>query len=420
MARNRPSRFLLIAGVLSCAVLLMAGCGGGSIGQGASKVRITVSFTTGADERRALEAVADEFMRDHPGILVKPIYITGGYYDKVKTMVAGHNAPDIMWMGQGFAEFATRGAFLPIDNLYGHIDPDDYYMEVVNWYKLNGKLYGFPYGVDFRCIFYNKDLFDDAGVPYPREDWTVEEFLDTAQKLTRDIDGDGHIDQYGFQGQIPIGAYGDAILNEDHTRCLLDTPQSIRLHQLDIDLVNKYKVSPPRESELRSMGSQISFLMGRLAMWDAMNLMAIELRRTVDAFDWDIAKAPKGTEQCHWASSSGFAVARTTKHPKEAVELLKVLCGRRFVAELKGYSIPVEKAHAREMADNWQGPPAHFHYLLDMVHNMKPNPRDPDINQILDIMNRHLQRAEIGEVTVAEALEAAAAEIDQLLAERRK
>ena len=405
--------------ILSGIVLLATGCGRRS-GKGANddQITLTVSFTTGVDERYALEKVCKEFEALHPGIRVKQLYVAGGnYYDKVKVMMAGGKPPDLMWMGQGFNTFASRGAFLCIDELYGHIDPDKYYMEVVNWYKYDGKLYGFPYGVDVNCIFYNKDLFDEAGVPYPEPDWTVEKFLETAEKLTRDIDGDGRIDQYGFAGEMPIGIYGDSLLNDTYTKCLLDTPEAIRRVQLNVDLVKKYKVSAPRESELRNIGTQMAFLMGKIAMWCTMNLQLVELRRKVDAFDWDIAMMPKGTVQVTWASSSGFAVSRTTKHKKEAVELLKYLVGGRFVEELKGYSIPIVRAEARKMAENWTGPPEHFYLLLEMAKSIHPNPRVADITQIMTIMNRHIESVTIGKTPVKEAMKQATREIDNVLSE---
>ena len=379
------------------------------------KIVLTVSFTTGADERAALETVIAEFMETHPNIIVKPLYMAGRYYEKVKVMLAGGNPPDIMWMGQGFAMFATRGAFLDIDDLYGDLNPDDYYMEAVNWYKLNGRLYGFPYGVDVHNIFYNKDLFDDASVPYPDDNWTIEDFLDAAKALTQDVDGDGRIDQYGYAGELDIGVYGDSLLNDDASECTIDTSESIKLQQLNIDLVNKYKVSPPRDSDIQSLGHQVSFLMGRIAMWDTMNLQVVELRRMVDAFEWDIARIPMGSVQANWASSSGFAVSRTTKHPKEAVALLKVLSGRPFCAELAGYTIPIEKAYAREMAENWQGPPQHFPLLLKMTERMVPNPRVPAVQEMIDILSRNQQLARLGKLTVEQAMRKAKKEIDEVI-----
>ena len=381
-----------------------------------SKIKLTVSFGVQLEEIRALKAILKEFEEAHPEIVVKPMFIGGNYYDKVKVMLAGNRPADLMWMGQGFAMFASRGAFLPLDDLYGDIDTSEYYSEVLDWYRFDGKLQGFPYGVDLTFIVYNKDLFDDAGVSYPHEDWTVEEFIETAKRLTLDSDGDGRVDQYGYMGSLDQGTYGDSILSDDQTRCTLDTPESARLLQLNVDLRNKYGVSPPREHELNSMGgAEIPFLMGRIAMWQAATWNLPMLRSRVDTFEWDIAFMPIGTQRAHWASSSGFAVARTTKHPREAVALLKVLASPEMVFRMGGTSLPVRREDARTMAQEWQGPPRHYAYLLEMTKTMHPTPRVPSLYEILDTYWRNVDFAHLGKKSARECLHKATQEIDAIL-----
>jgi len=413
---------LAFCAALTLSVLLLPGCAPGDDAPSRkSKIKLTVSFGSFLDEIRALKAVLKDFEETHPDVVVKPIFIAGNYYDKVKVMLAGNKPPDLMWMGQGFAMFATRGAFLPLDDLYGHIDPDEYYAEVLDWYRFDGKLQGFPYGVDLAVIAYNKDLFDDAGVPYPTENWTVEEFLEMAGKLTIDTDGDGRIDQYGYMGDFDHGTFGDAILSPDRTRCTLDTPESARLLQLNVDLRLKYKVSPPREDALNSMGAaEIPFLMGRIAMWKAAAWYFPMLRRKIDSFDWDIAFMPTGTQRAHWASSGGFAVSRTTKHPKEAVELLKVLASPEMAFRMGGTTLPVKRDAAQRMARQWKAPPEHYAYVLEMTDYLHAMPRIPALNEILSIMYRNTDSAHLGKKTPEECLREAAREINAVLRDQRE
>ena len=407
--------------MLLLAVTLGTGCAPRDNATTAGKIKLTVALGTQLDEIRAFKQILADFNQAHPDVVVQPIFIGGNYYDKVKVMLAGNRPTDLMWMGQGFAMFATRGAFLPLDDLYGHINPDDYYAEVLDWYRFDGKLQGFPFGVDLGFIAYNKDLFDDARVPYPTENWTVDEFLDMAKKLTQDTDGDGRIDQYGYMGSLDQGTFGDSILNKDQTRCTLDTPESARLLQLNVDLRLKYNVSPPRENELNSMGgAEVPFLMGRIAMWQAYTWNLPMLRRKIDSFDWDIAFMPIGTQRAHWASSSGFAVSRTTKHPREAVELLKVLASPEMAFRMGGTSLPVKRDAAERMASQWQGPPQHYPYLLEMTRYMHPTPRIPNLYEILDIQYRNTDFAHLGKKTPEECLREAAREINAILQQQRR
>ena len=415
---------MLVSRTMSSALSVMlvlgmvtwTGCGQRDGGAPGGKTKLTVSFGAQLDEIRALKAILKKYEEAHPDVVVKPMFIGGNYYHKVKVMLAGSRPADLMWMGQGFAMFASRGAFLPLDDLYGDIDASEYYGEVLDWYRFDGKLQGFPYGVDLTFIIYNKDLFDDAGVSYPHEEWTVEEFIEIAKRLTIDSDGDGRVDQYGYMGTLDHGTYGDSILSDDQTRCTLDTPESIRLLQLNVDLRNKHGVSPPREHELNSMGgAEIPFLMGRIAMWKAASWNLPMLRSRVDSFEWDIAFMPIGTQRAHWASSSGFAISRTTKHPREAVELLKVLASPEMAFRMGGTSLPVKRDAAQRMAREWQGPPEHYAYLLEMTETMHPTPRVPALYEILDTHGRNVDLAHLGKKSARECLHKATQEINAIL-----
>ena len=415
---------LASAGILAIAILsvsLVATRGGsGASGSPQGKIKLTIAVGAGGAYRRALETALADFEEAHPEISLQMIYIGGMYYDKIEVMIAGKRAPDVMWMGQGFAMFATRDAFLPIDDLFKDVDRAEYFEEVLDWYKFKGRFYGFPYSVDLCFIAYNKDLFDDAGVPYPDGSWTVEEFIETAQKLTLDTDRDGHIDQYGYVGSIEIGTFGDRLLSEDNTRCVLDTPEAARLAQLRIDLEKKYKISPPPDSDVRALSKNMSFEMGRVAMMESFTWETLELRRKVNTFEWDITLMPIGTQRAHWASSGGFAVSRTTKHPKEAIELLKYTTRPKFVTALQGETLPVERAVAEEMAAEWEGPPEHFPLMIEMTKYMHPTPRVPNINEINTIYWDYVGRARLEKMTMTEALQKAAEEINELLARERR
>ena len=406
---------------LALGTLCLNACRRAGSGAPAGEIELTVSIGAwGGERKRVLTSVIREFEREHSGVVVRPLYIGGRYYDKVEVMIAGQCAPDVMWMGYGFGVFATRGAFLNLDDLYGDIDRSRYFSEVLDWYSVDEKLYGFPYGVDIGFIAYNKDLFDDAGVAYPEPDWTVEEFLAIARRLTLDTDGDGAVDQYGFAGGLARGTFGDTLLNEDNTLCTLDRPAAARMLQFSHDLVHKYRVSPPQESDIKSMGTEISFLMGRIAMWRTAVWKIPALRQKVDTFEWDIAMMPIGTQRAHMASSSGFAVARDTEHPREAIALLKALTGPRFARGLGGATLPVERDVAARMARAWQGPPEHFGLMLAMTDYMHPVPRVPNIGEIMQVYGRHADRFDLGRVSAAEAMRGAAREINAILAKQRR
>ena len=80
-----------------------------------------------------------------------------------------------------------------------------YWKCLVDYYSVEGVIYGFPLQLKVGCLAYNKDIFDKEGLPYPPPDWTWDEYYETAKKLTKDTDGDGRVDQWGSNlGDLPI------------------------------------------------------------------------------------------------------------------------------------------------------------------------------------------------------------------------
>ena len=126
----------------------------------------------------------DEFSRKNPEVDVTVVGVPVNYYEKVLVMMAGRTAPDMMWMGKGFAQFASRDAFLDVEDHF-NIDTTDYYMPMVDSYRFTGRLQGFPYAGDFAMVIYNANMFETARVDPPYDDWTVEEFRQVAKHLTK-------------------------------------------------------------------------------------------------------------------------------------------------------------------------------------------------------------------------------------------
>ncbi|MCY3021368.1 MAG: extracellular solute-binding protein [Planctomycetota bacterium] len=119
-------------------------------------------------------------------------------------------------------------------------------------FVLDGRAYGFPTNVSANAIWYNKDLFDACGLPYPTGPWTWEQFIPIAQKLT--VREGGRIKHFGllcdwWNWRQFVLQWGGDVYNEDGTRCILDTPEAIAGIQFLHDLMYKYNVMPSPADE---------------------------------------------------------------------------------------------------------------------------------------------------------------------------
>ncbi len=337
--------------------------------KGIEEITLTLAGEGSRESIEARKKALVIFQKDYPHITIKRLEYPGLYYPKIMTMIAGGTPPDVMWLGQGFNEFASRGVLLNLGPFLREdktFDIQSYHPEVLNWYRYKGELYGLPYGMDLACLVYNKDLFAQESLPHPDATWTWDKLVEVAKKLTKDKDEDGRIDQYGFYmgDNQYMGAFGGSLLNEDNTKCLLDQPGAIRALQFFVDMVKKEKIClSPVGGLVSSIGALEYFMAGQIGMlythtWNFPKL------RGIKKFRWDIALLPKQVKREHWASSGGFAISKDTKHPKEAWLLFKFLSGPKYQELLATVSLPAIDTVAKEVAKSFPPPPEHYYLSL--------------------------------------------------------
>ncbi|HEU5103197.1 MAG TPA: substrate-binding domain-containing protein, partial [Roseiflexaceae bacterium] len=160
---------------------------------------------TGAD---VYNSVIDQFKKANPGVEVTTEFNPDGYDDKILTGLATGNAPDVfLWWNH--PKLVAAGG---VEDLMPYVQAEKldlsiYYPSVLEMNKYGDILAGMPDAFTPRAIFYNKKVFDDAKVPYPTNDWTWDDFVDIAKKLTK---GEGQAAQYGFftyNASYPLQGY---------------------------------------------------------------------------------------------------------------------------------------------------------------------------------------------------------------------
>lgn len=187
-------RLNLIFAFLICSLIVtIAGCGthADKVSSAVSPVEIKVAFWGAPDEVNIITSIVSEWQKTHPEIIVRLEHTPyRGYIDKLLTRIAGRSAPDIICTEVDlFVTFQSKGVLLDLSP-YVSSDPElnlkQFYPEIINRFTVNGKLYALPRDTaPFACVYYNKKLFDEAKVPYPSDDWDVNDLLDKARKLTK-------------------------------------------------------------------------------------------------------------------------------------------------------------------------------------------------------------------------------------------
>ncbi|HEX7120647.1 MAG TPA: sugar ABC transporter substrate-binding protein [Longimicrobiales bacterium] len=362
--RAAPAAGLALAFSVAAA-LALAGCGSAAAPE-------CVRVVSWADYRE-LEidrAIVDSFQVRHPEIPVcyESLEGSGIYREKVLTSIAAGTPPGVFLLdGIDIPAFVAADALLDLSPYVDRagVALDAFEPQVLAPFH-EGGLWAFPKGYTPMVIYYNKDLFDAAGVPYPEPGWTWSDFLETAKSLTRDLDGDGAVDQWGFGWpreffylQSWIWAGGGELLSPDGTRAsgFLDSPETVAAVRFYLELATRHGVAPRIEMFRRGLGGLSRlFYSGRVAMLQSGHWSAPRFQRHEDAgrLRWGVAPFPvrEGAAPATALYASGWAVPKTARHRRWAVQLAAFLASEtaQRMRSRMGLELPALRAVAGELA----------------------------------------------------------------------
>jgi multiple sugar transport system substrate-binding protein len=349
--RNTRVKLNAAAGLIAAAIALPS-CGGnrpaeaaagGEGGQAALKGEITFSTWGSADEKAVNEEIIKAFEAKYPGTKVNLEYIPEDYVAKIDTMFLGGNAPDVIY---GHPHYFTAWAAQDlIEDLTEEFEADrEFYsnpkfaQNMYGSFQFRGKPVATINGHDTFLLYYNKNLFDEAGVAYPDDTWTWDTWLEAAKKLSNDKPGNEKRYAMTF-GNFPpslfwiIYSFGGNVFDnmENPSKVVFNSPDTVAALKFIQDAIWVHKIAPPYTNAELLTGS---FDSGRVAM-DVDGSWAPSGRRHITEFKWDMANLPMraGRERRTGAFFAGYCVNKASKNPDLAYAFA------RFFQEDEGQSI---------------------------------------------------------------------------------
>lgn len=275
-------------------------------------------------------ALMKEYEQANPGVKIE-VYqqAFGGYHQKILTMAAAGLTPDVLVLNRDqVPSFADQGIIQPIDKWVAQEknDPRKLAVEIKSG-LFDGKLYGFPLFGGPNVYAYNATMFSEAGVQSPvamfrSGMWTWDNAVSIGKKVTRDLDGNGVVDQYMFPAisnfrpdWVPkVMTYGGGVMNADQTDTLIDTPESIKGLQMFVDIAHVHHVAP-RPGEMATGFEQGGTATSYQWVSETPNLA----KRVAAKFEVDLVPMPAGPAgQFHIAGGAPMCISSITKHPDEA------------------------------------------------------------------------------------------------------
>lgn len=349
---------------------------------------ITLRFTYWGSEaeKEAVSRMTHAFETTHPGVVVETYHFDPGeYMTEVQALRARGEGPDVGYLSGGYTlQWASEGKVLDLTEMF-RADPDlNGRLSDTFYYFAPGRTLGTNTAVEITLLFYNKALFDEAGLAYPparaEEAWTWDQFVVAAKRLTTDVYGN-HPDDPGFD-PMRVDVYGlsfgtehwswtdyypfiysngGQIVDEAGTRLMLDSPEAIEAIQKLQDLLWVHHVAPtPFEAERRPKGD-VQFQTQKVAMVISGQWKLLDYAAMTD-LKLGVAVLPKLKEPKTLILGSPTVIFADTRHREAALELYKFHNDPRQVDLFaRGLWMPLHEKYYTE-ADAiavWLDNPAH-------------------------------------------------------------
>lgn len=377
---------------------LLAGCGGSDAadsaetsGNGEEPITLTImTWNNNPEGTKKEQEILDAFTEENPHITIKQVSATyDEYNERVLTMAAGGNLPDLIWtQPAGYATFVENGLLMDLSDQVDKLDLDELQPGVIELGQVDGTQYGMIRDRSTVQMAYNKDMFDEAGIEYPEDDWTMDEFLETAKALTVK-DGD-RTTQFGIENfylKELLTAHGTNIMDPETAEITLDAPKTIEAIELSQAMINEYNVQP---TGAQTEGMSSLFLSGVAGMSMAGPWDWVEFEKNA-AFEFDIVPLPSASDKGTLSPAAYLPISinAETDYPEEAWELLEFLTyggGQDIQAEITS-AVPVVN-RATDDVLSFAGAPDNAQALVNQLENGSVVPNTPYQKDVPEIENR--------------------------------
>jgi len=226
-------------------------------------------------------------------------------------------------------ELLEQDAILNLDPFIENnesFDRSDFYPGIVDMFAAEGKTWAVPAGVDAMVMFYNQDLFDQYGVPYPDNEWTWDDFLTAGMGISHPDDNIFGYASTPLQPADPIlfiYQHGGRIFDDLHhpTRTTFDDPLTIEAVEWYVALINDHNVAPTPEQARRAFGSSNegvfrAILQNKVGMWTGLFSDRGGMTWPVEWYmRWGMLPLPRDAQAVSGGDVEGYVISSQAEHP---------------------------------------------------------------------------------------------------------
>lgn len=293
--------------------------------EGVKKIKFVAAQYSDATEPY-LQELINKFEADNPEIKVELEVIGWDVLEqKVNTMVATNQTPDLLNTAQ-FAAFAEDDLLLPVEDVISPELKGKFYESFYNANTVDGKVYALPFLASTRGLFYNKDIFEAAGVTEPPKTWS--ELVEVSKTIKEKTGKDGFgIPMTNFEGQAYFSyfTWGNGGGWKKGEKWVLNSPENIEALEFMSDLVHEHKVTNPEPTAINRDELHKVFGAGELGMMISANFLPTILSKDAPDLNYGISTIPvnDGKDPFNLGVEDVLMVFKSTKHPDAVGEFLE-------------------------------------------------------------------------------------------------
>ncbi|WP_284960776.1 ABC transporter substrate-binding protein [Citrobacter portucalensis] len=308
------------------------------------------------------QQLVNEFEKNNPGIKVE-IELTpyDQYFIKLSSAVGGNVAPDVFWMNMpNFQQYVKNGMLEPLSNYLKEKSApklDDFVKSSVDVYQYQSQQYAIPRDIDAIAVWYNKKMFDQAGVSYPDKNWTWDDLKQKSVQLRKGLDKQSYPLAMEFSsGQdsyfnLLLQAGDKIVLPEGKTDVAND--KAIAVYRDVQGMLNAGLIQPPGEMEASDVFQSNRAAMVYAGSWWALPFSQNELIKD----HIGVLPMPKMAEQAGVSHSLAFAMSAKSQHKDAAWKFIEFMSSEHAQQTLATGKvvIPANQKVAKEWAEGFKG-----------------------------------------------------------------
>lgn len=382
----------------------------------AEPVTLTYAHFSGSGvQEEVLNKMIDVFESKNPDIKID-LQITGfeDYFTKLATVIGGGNAPDVFEMNmENFLAYMLRGACA---DLTGLVDTANYSEGTLAAVSSDGKLYAVPMSFSTCLLFYNKDLFDQAGVEYPNDSWTWADIQTAAEKIKALGD-----DIWGIYQPITYNEFyksvkgnGGSLLTPDYSAFTLNSAENVEVLDVMIKRVRGEERVMPTTEDMAGRGDWDLFQEGKLGMCIT-GIWAFPTFTEKCSFDWDVVVEPGYETKSTFFFANVNCVSPSSDKKEAAAKFIDAMGSDPDIVQLRldaSWELPTIADQSKLTQYLEVTPPANRKAVFDSMDFAAAPPALLEQGAVSEIINNVLSTLEMDDLSAQEALDEIQAQLE--------